>query len=119
MRPRRFTLDGRPELKEQDILRQIVMYLRSRNIPVIHIRNTGTINRREDGKVFFGRPMVEQRGVFDLIVCHKGLAWGIEVKKPGGRLSPEQIDYHEFWRGKGGGRVIVAYRFEDVEREFI
>lgn len=52
-------------------------------------------------------------GLPDLIVCHEGKFWGVEVKQPGQKPAPRQVFVHSLIRQAGGG-VIVATCVEDV-----
>ncbi len=61
---------------------------------------------------FWGGPMTE-RGVSDLLVCYQGRFLAIEVKRPGGKVSPEQERFLERVRA-AGGIGLVAYGIDDV-----
>ncbi|AZS06601.1 RecB-like exonuclease [Mycobacterium phage JacoRen57] len=52
-------------------------------------------------------------GLPDLIVCHKGMFWGVEMKQPGQKPTPRQLFVHSLIRRAGGG-VIVATCVDDV-----
>lgn len=100
------------ELKEQDILNQIMEFLSRKKIKHAHVRNTGTIFVR-NGKTSFGRPKFHQKGVPDILGCHKGKALAIEVKSATGRLSDEQIDWLKTWE-LAGGYFIVSRNLDQV-----
>jgi VRR-NUC domain. len=58
----------------------------------------------------------QKAGVPDLIACIGGRFVGIEVKRPGGRVSPlQKLNIEEIQRS--GGVAFVAYSVEDVQRE--
>jgi len=58
----------------------------------------------------------QKAGVPDLIACIGGRFVGIEVKRPGGRVSPlQKLNIEEIQRS--GGVAFVAYSVEDVRRE--
>lgn len=58
----------------------------------------------------------QKAGVPDLIACIGGRFVGIEVKQPGGRVSPlQKLNIEEIQRS--GGVAFVAYSVEDVRRE--
>jgi hypothetical protein len=61
---------------------------------------------------FWGGPCTA-RGVSDLLVCYQGRFIAIEVKRPGGRVSPEQERFLERVRA-AGGIGLVAYGVDDV-----
>ena len=55
-------------------------------------------------------------GAPDLLFCLKGGQCAfIEVKKPGGRVSPEQITFRNSWE-RTGARWALAESIEDMER---
>jgi hypothetical protein len=60
----------------------------------------------------WGGPMGE-KGVSDLIGCHQGRMVAIEVKKPGGKASGDQLAFLDNV-GKAGGIGFVASSVEDV-----
>ena len=100
------------ELKEQDILNQIMDYLSRRNVKHVHIRNTGAIFVRE-GKTRFGRPKFHQKGAPDIMGCFNGRAFAIEVKSASGRVSDEQIAWLKGWED-AGGYFVVSRNLEQV-----
>jgi hypothetical protein len=58
----------------------------------------------------------QKPGIADLLVCGDGKFIAIEVKKPGGRLSPLQEQFLHDVRA-AGGVAFVAYSIDDVVRE--
>jgi len=100
-------------LLESDIQRQILDYLSLKGI--FHYRNnTSGIYIQKTGKY---RPS-HSKGAPDIVGIvpdGSGRFLGIEIKKPGGKLSPDQIVFLDnIW--KAGGIPIVAYSLEDVIR---
>jgi Holliday junction resolvase len=60
--------------------------------------------------------MYQKSGVPDLIACINGTFVGIEVKRPGGIVSPlQKFNIDEIHRN--GGIAFVAYSVEDVRRQ--
>lgn len=58
----------------------------------------------------------QKAGVPDLIACIGGRFVGIEIKRPGGKLSAlQQLQIDEI--NRNGGCAFVAYSVEDVRRE--
>jgi hypothetical protein len=55
------------------------------------------------------------RGRPDIMGVYGGVPIGIEMKKKGGRQSPEQVLFQERFE-KAGGWYILAYSLEDVAR---
>ena len=54
-----------------------------------------------------------QRGISDLLGCYNRRMFAIEVKKPGGKPTPDQIAFLDAVRG-AGGIGFVATSTEDV-----
>lgn len=93
--------------KESDIQNAICEYLarkkyffwRSNNTPISDIRN---------GKRFFrSLPKYARHGVPDIIVIHKGLFMGIEVKTAIGKQSDHQKEFEKDCRENGGAYSVV------------
>ena len=49
-------------------------------------------------------------GCPDIVVGHDGRNWLFEIKTRGGRLTQDEMIFHEVWRGQ----VNVIYRVEDA-----
>ena len=58
----------------------------------------------------------QKPGIADLLVCGEGKFIAIEVKKPGGKLSPLQEAFLHDIRA-AGGVAFVAYSVDDVVNE--
>ena len=59
--------------------------------------------------------MYQKAGVPDIIACLNGRFVGIEVKRPGGIVSPlQQYNIEEIH--KSGGVAFVAYSFEEARK---
>jgi Holliday junction resolvase len=43
---------------------------------------------------------LSSKGIPDLLVSFKNKLYLIEVKKPKGKLTPDQIKFHENWKGE-------------------
>lgn len=52
-------------------------------------------------------------GVPDMVFVRNGIAHGLELKTPTGRLTPAQINFLEAWR-KAGGRAQVAFGLDEA-----
>lgn len=60
--------------------------------------------------------MYQRAGVPDIIACVDGVFVGIEVKRPGGIVSPlQQLNIDKI--NRSGGYAFVAYSVEDVQRK--
>lgn len=97
-------------ITEQDIQKGIIDYLKLKQFVVFKHRNVGI--KKPNGSFIplaFG-----EKGISDIIACSKtGTFVAIEVKKPGGKPSPEQLDFLERVR-KNKGIGILAYSLDDV-----
>ena len=82
-------------IRERRIQRDIIGYLRGRGAWVFNVH---------------GSPY-QQVGVPDLLVGYQGRLYALEVKRPGGRLSPVQAKVIEEIRSSG----CIAARVESVE----
>lgn len=98
--------NGRPFGSEQQLVRAILDYLQTFQIPHAHIRNTGSIQRRRDGTLFFGRSSHSQRGVPDILACKRGRSVAIECKAVNGKLSEEQTEWLKRHSMHGGASMV-------------
>lgn len=104
-------------MKEQHILNTILEFFDKASIPAIHVRNTGSIFRRPDGSLRFGRAKHEQKGAADIVLSFKGIPWAIEVKSENGYLRHDQAEWKLKWL-RHGGQYVVARSLEDVLQAF-
>lgn len=58
-------------------------------------------------------PMTYPKGISDILGVYKGRMLAIEVKRPGGRVSPEQIKFIK-QVNEEGGIGFVAYSVDEV-----
>lgn len=95
---------------EQEIQKDIIDYLRLKGYVVIKHHSTAS-TVREGKVVFFANG---QKGVADILSCSPtGTFTAIEVKKPGGKPTAEQIEFIENIKERGGV-AFIAYSFEEV-----
>lgn len=99
---------------EQALLNAVRQWLSLKGIAHFQVRNGGTIFRRRDGQIGYGRSLFNQRGVADLFAFHRGKTWAIELKSPEGRLSPEQSDFLDRAHKYGGVETLVARSLDEV-----
>lgn len=85
-------------MAEKRIENQIKQYLDS--IGAWHIKTHGN--------------MFSKAGTPDIIACLRGRFVAIEVKQPGGRVSPLQMAHIKLIN-RAGGVAFVAYSLEDVK----
>ena len=99
---------------EKDIQREICDWLwengfffwRSNNVPVFGRSNDGV-------KRFRALPKYTPKGLPDIIVIHKGVFHGIEVKRPNCKLRPEQLEFSKKV-SVNGGKYHLAFSLKDV-----
>jgi len=89
---------ARLTITEQDITRQIRQVLKL--CRVWHWKN-------------WSGPMTYPKGISDILGVYQGRMLCIEVKKPGGRVSPEQRAFLDRVNDEGG-IGFVAYSVDDV-----
>lgn len=95
---------------EQQIKKAIADYLRIKKYIVINHRNVGI--KKPNGS-FIPLPAGE-KGISDLLACSpEGRFIAIEVKRPGGTVSPDQREFIERINKKGG-LAFVAYSIDDA-----
>lgn len=101
---------------EQYIQKQILDYLRWKGIPCYKHQNAGI--RKLDGSYIPPTSLPHTRGVSDIIGCipKSGRFLAIEVKRPGGRLTPEQQQFIDTIN-QNGGLAFVAYSVDEVEEK--
>ena len=103
------------DASEQQIKKSIADYLHLKKFIVINHRNVG-IYKKDTGK-YIPLPSGE-KGISDIIACSpEGTFCAIEVKKPGGKASPDQLEFLERVRAYGG-IGILAYSLDDVLTAF-
>ncbi len=98
---------------EQDLLRQVRDYLKLRGWKVMRM-NSGGVRATYNGKKRFHR-YNDTPGMSDLICLRDGVFLAVEVKRPGGKPTPDQAEFLDDIRRKGGVAVL-AQSLADVER---
>lgn len=98
------------ESTEQEIQKSILDYLKLKKYLVFKHRSVGI--KKENGSYI---PLAYgEKGISDIIACSpKGQFIAIEVKKKGGKPSPDQIRFLEEVKARGGV-AILAYSLDDV-----
>ena len=96
------------KMREKDLQKQIIDYLRLVGFLVVKFNSTG-IYKKSTG-TYIPQP---QKGITDLLFWGKGKFGAIECKVKGNKLSPEQIRFGGQMT-MHGGRFIVAYSLDDV-----
>jgi len=99
--------------KETGIQAAICDYLALRKVFFSRTNNTPIFDRTKG--IFRALPKYTQRGMADIWAVKDGKIYFIEVKRPDGRMSPEQ---HEFMRNAviAGAEYVLAKSVDDVQR---
>ena len=98
-------------MSEQDLVNQILDYLKLRGVWAIRVNSGGRQVDGANGKAYFIK--FAPPGTPDILACAGGCFVGIECKLPGNEPTPKQLECHAQIR-RAGGVVIVAYSLEDV-----
>lgn len=111
----------RRSIPESDVQAAIRDYLVMRGAVVVRL-NSGIMPTPDGARQFAANTWHapgharETRGGADLLVLYRGAAFAIEVKRAGGRQSPEQRTFQIAWESAGGW-YILASSLDDVIRE--
>lgn len=109
-----------PKPLEKDIQRAILGFLKAqRGLTVWPNKSVGVYDA---AKGIFRKPVdvYHRNGVSDILgFFHKtGRILAIEVKRPGGKISPDQLSFiNEV--NEGGGLAFIAYSVEDVAKQLL
>jgi hypothetical protein len=98
--------------KEQAIQAQILAYLKFKGYFVWR-NNSGATRAGKFGERFIRYGLVGSADILGL--TKQGMFLAIEVKRPGGRLSPHQEAFLDAIRANKG-MAIVAYSLTDVQK---
>lgn len=100
---------SQPKIKEKDLQRAILDWLRLKRIFAFKINNVGI--KKPNGSYIPS----QLRGISDIvgILPHTGRFLAIEVKGSGGVVSPHQEQFIANIN-KWGGVGIIAYKLEDI-----
>lgn len=77
-------------------------------------RNNNTPVFDTTRQAFRAMPKHTPKGLPDVVVIFKGQYIGLEVKRPGGKQSPEQKDIETRVKAAGGNYAVV-YSIDDVK----
>lgn len=103
------------KVTEQQIQKAIIDYLKLKKFIVFKHRNVGIY--KQDTGSYIPLPCGE-RGISDIIGCSSaGRFVAIEVKKPGGKASPDQKDFLARIEASGG-IALLAYSLDEVLNAF-
>lgn len=102
-----------PQPLEKEVLKACRDYLRLTGWLTIRL-NSGAVRGEHKGKRRFVR-FNDTRGCSDLIAV-KQVTVFIEIKRPGGKLRPEQVAFLEDARRHGAAAICVS-SLEELQRE--
>lgn len=98
----------RDKVLEKDIQREICDYLRGKHYFFWRSNNVPVFSKSNDGvRRFRSLPKDTPRGIPDIMVVHSGQFIGIEVKRPGMKLRPEQAEFGTKMVLHGAGYYVV------------
>jgi hypothetical protein len=100
---------------EKEIQLAICDYLSLRKIFFWRQNTAPTIQNSGDKWHFRAMPKHSLKGVPDIIVIRDGTFVGLEVKRPGGKLSEQQIAFKENCEANGG-KYFVVTSIDDVQK---
>lgn len=103
-----------PPLSENEIQRAVFSHLRQRGAPGVfafHPKNGGSHQRGRRAGINSGLGVVS--GVPDIIILHKGKAYGLELKTSKGKVSPEQSEVMQRMLAAGAD-VAVAHGLDEA-----
>lgn len=93
---------------ESEILRSICDYLSSQSVFFWRQNNVPVFARSNDGKMRFrALPKYTPRGLPDIMIVKQGILTGIEVKRPGALLRPEQAEICKAFQDNGANYYVV------------
>lgn len=111
----------RRSIPESSVQAAIIEYMVLKGACVIRV-NGGTMPTPDGDRRFVANTWYapghrrETRGTADIVAMWNGEAFAIEVKRVGGRQSPEQRAFQAAWE-EAGGWYILASSVDDVMRE--
>jgi len=105
---------------EQEIHKAVVSHLRQRGVPGLvffHVPNGAKLGGKRNAKGFaiqgaIMKSLGVRAGVSDIIILHKGLAYALELKAPGGATTEAQDQFLTDWNNAGG----IAFVAEGLDR---
>lgn len=94
---------------EKEIQNEILEWLDKREIFFWRCNNIPVFSKSNDGhRRFRSLPKYTPRGLPDIIIIHKRNFIAIEVKRPGGKIRPEQLSFGDRVEANGGHYFIVT-----------
>ena len=100
-------------IKEKDIQDSICAYLSLKKL-FFWRQNVNPIYNPKSGS-YRKMPKYSLTGVPDIILIKDGKFWGLEVKRPKGKQSPNQVEFEERCK-KAGGEYHVVTSLEDINK---
>lgn len=103
---------------EKDIQREVCEWLQSEGFFFWRNNNVPIFGRSNDGiKRFRAMPKYTPKGLPDVFVLDNGEFYGLEIKREGGRISPEQRVMQESFK-KNGAHYHFVFSLNDVKEIF-
>jgi hypothetical protein len=107
-------------MKEVDVQRSILEYLTKKGYYCWRNNNGALYDAKLNGGSggYRAQSKWTPKGIPDILLIHReeyGQLWGLEVKKPSGRTSPDQLLQQKRWRLNNAVYEIVK-SLEDVKK---
>jgi hypothetical protein len=93
---------------EKDIQNSICDYLELKHHFFWRQNTSPTLQRFGDKAVFRRMSKYSKKGVPDILCIYNGIFYGIEVKRPGGKQSEDQIKFEKESTAKGAIYSLVT-----------
>jgi hypothetical protein len=91
---------------ERSLLTACKQFITLRGGYVIRINSGGAVAVNRAGRRRFVR-MNSEPGCADLLCCYRGHFLAVEVKRPGGRLTPAQASFLRAVEAAGGKALVI------------
>lgn len=105
---------------EEQIHRAVIQHLDRRKTPGVFFYHPANGEVRHKGAAGKLKGMGTVAGVPDIVIMHRGHSYGLELKRPGEKQSPEQKLVEQQWE-RAGGTYAVAHGLDyalDTLREW-
>lgn len=93
---------------EKEIQNAVCEYLQLKGYFFWRSNNVPAITRRGDKWMFRALPKYTPRGIPDIMLVDDSKFYGIEIKKPGAKLRPEQKVFMENLQKNGANYFIIT-----------
>jgi hypothetical protein len=100
---------------ESAIQREICDWLDTQNVFFWRYNNVPVFARSNDGKMRYrAMPKYGRKGLPDIVILHKSIFYGVEVKRPGFSATPEQVAIGDAIK-KAGGVYWIVHSLQEAQ----